>query len=120
MFIRSMTPGKKIEYRIENNILYLGDNDEIVIDIEERQKDVEVKIDIYLDDAGILKEGSGKHYVANIIIPPKRYIDVEAEGEDGSGNPITIITKEALSLDINTVTLQLWGIPEKKIEGGNL
>jgi hypothetical protein len=116
MLIKEMTEGKKIAYRLNGNILYLGDNDEIEINLNQRQKDVAVAIDVYLD-ADMLSEGVGRHYAANILIPPGRYKEVLVNSKDMQGNDIVVTQKEPLSVDVNAVVLQLWGIPEK-IKGG--
>ena len=117
MNIKEITEGKKVSYRLQGNILYLGDNDEIQIDLEQRQKDVGIAIDIYIYNAGLLQEGSGRHYAANILTPPRRYHDATVQTTDMQGNNITVTQKEPLPVDANSVTLQLWEIPEKR-EGG--
>jgi hypothetical protein len=116
MLIKEMTESKKIAYRLEGNILYLGDNNEIEINLDQRQKDVAVAIDVYFD-AGMLSEDSGRHYAANILIPPRRYKETLVNSKDMQGNDIVITQKEPVSVDVGAVALQLWGIPEK-IEGG--
>lgn len=64
-------------------------------------------------------EEKGKQYVANIIIPACRYKTVERE-EEINGEIAVIQAKEPEGLNIDTVILQLWAIPEenKNIEGG--
>lgn len=104
MIVVEMNQGKKIEYTLDGTILRLGDIFEV--DLAERQEDLEVKIDVTGDDG---------RYIANIIIPPRRYSMVERQ-EVINGETVTVQVPEPEPLDLDTVTLQLWALPEETNE----
>lgn len=93
MTVIEKNQGKKIGYEVQGNAITFGD-DEIVIDIEDRERDEEVRINICADDDHVLTEGLSKYYVANIIIPARSYND------DG----------EAIPFSMENVKLVLWAL----------
>jgi len=103
MIVIGMNEGTKAEYRLQDGVLTIAGHS---INLKEVQTDTEQKIDI-------IKDGQ---YIANIIVPPKRYKKVQKQIEQ-DGETITIEDLEAEELDINTCVLQLWAIKEQ-IEGG--
>jgi len=117
MNIIEMTPGAKIPWQEEAGILSLND-EELVIDLNARQADVQTVIDVCFTGTGKLIEGYGEAYAANILIPPKRYIEREEPGIDMNGDPTTNLVKEALPLDVKAVTLQLWGTTTADSQAG--
>jgi len=107
MIVNEMNEGRKAEYSLDGYILTVDGES---YDLAELQQDVEVKIDVIRNN----------RYIANIIIPPRRYRLVERQETDISGEPITVQVPEPEPLDINTVVLNLWAIPEinTNTEGG--
>jgi hypothetical protein len=107
MIVNEMNEGRRAEYSLVGHILTIeGDS----YDLQALQQDVELKIDVIKNN----------QYIANIIIPPKRYRLVERQGTDISGEPITVQVPEPEPLDVNAVILNLWAIPEinTNTEGG--
>jgi hypothetical protein len=116
MQIREMTAGRKIAWRLEGSVLYFGEADEQSVDLADRQRDEAVVVDVYVDRACcIVGAGENAAYAANVLIPPRRYAEVE-QVVDGE----TVLVREAVAVDVNAVVLQLWGLPEHHInpEGG--
>ena len=85
--------GKKIGYEVTGNTIAFGDGS-ITIDLEDRERDEDVRIDVCADDDHILTEGLSKYFVANIIIPARSY------DEDGAAIPFSM----------ENVTLVLWAL----------
>lgn len=101
MIVIDKTPGKKIPYEIiKNNIFF---NDEIMFNLEKYERDFEQSIDICEDENFSLANGLFRRYVAQIVIPARRYEAVEVESEEES-------TSEAVPFDISECTLILWGL----------
>jgi hypothetical protein len=76
----------------------------VVIDCAVRQDDSMVNISICGTGANATEGGDGA-YLAQIDIPPKRYISVSGP-EDAQGNPTSI--QEVVPLDPNAVQVTLW------------
>lgn len=101
MIVIDKTPGKKIPYEIIGNSIFF--NDEIMFNLEKYERDFEQNIDICEDENFSLANGLGRRYVAQIVIPARRYEAVEAESEEKP-------TSEAVPFDISKCTLILWGL----------
>lgn len=101
MIVIDKTPGKKILYEIIKNSIFF--NDEIMFNLEKYERDFEQNIDICEDENFSLANGLGRRYVAQIVIPARRYEAVEAESEEEP-------TSEAVPFDISKCTLILWGL----------
>jgi len=114
LIVREVNEGPKIDYELNGTVLTLGGG-AVSIDLAERQTDTETVIDICHDD-GHLVEGLGRWYVATIIIPSKRYRLVDTGQVDENGAPV--MAPEALPIDLDSVILNLWALPQIS-EGGS-
>ncbi|WP_373738389.1 hypothetical protein [Jeotgalibaca porci] len=101
MIVIDKTPGKKIPYEIIKNSIFF--NDEIMFNLEKYERDFEQNIDICEDENFSLANGLGRRYVAQIVIPARRYEAAEVESEEEP-------TSEAVPFDISECTLILWGL----------
>lgn len=91
--------GQKIKYEVNGSKITFGD-DEITINLAKYERDKEVQIDICRDDEKILIASLSKYYVANIIIPARKY--------DEAGNPVPF--------SIENVTIVLWALIGDEVE----
>lgn len=90
--------GEFAEYTLNGAILEIN---ETKYDLVSLQKDEQKIIDV-------VKDG---RFIANIIIPPAVYEEIETDEEDDQGNKIVKRIKK--SLDIESVTLNLWKIQKE-------
>lgn len=93
MKVIDQNQGRKIGYKLTGTTITFG-NDDITIDLEARESDEMVRINICADDDHVLTEGLSKYYVANIIIPARSY--------DENG--------EAIPFSTENVKLVLWAL----------
>lgn len=108
MIITEINEGKKVEYKLEGNVLTVGN--QVSIDLQERQSDTQKVIDICLDNQlETMREGIGAWYVATIVIPPKQRELVETGEKDEEGNDILV--EHDRGLDTRLVELRLWSLP---------
>lgn len=77
MIVLEKNQGKKIAYEVTGNKITFGD-DEITLNLEKYERDEEVCINVCTDDDHILIAGLSKYFVANVIIPARRYEAGEA------------------------------------------
>jgi hypothetical protein len=135
MKIVEMNSGEKVDYSLKKNKLTL--NDELTLSLDKYQRDYEVTKDVMADGDGSLAIGSGRYYVAQVVIPAAEYeetVEEAAEGEsagtdsdgavasesadspepgtdngtiEGSGN---IITRTKKPLNTDDVELRLFSI----------
>ncbi len=100
MIVIEKNEGPKIPYEVMGKKICF--DDDLTINLSKRQRDDEEHIDVCFDRDGELVIGAaaGRAYVAEIDIPPKQYAEPENEGDP----------REALPLDMDTVTLTLWAI----------
>lgn len=121
MIVIEKNPGQKIDYEVNKTKLTL--DDDLTINLAKREEDYAVHIDVCYDEDGALCIGAaaGRSYVAQIDIPPRQYKEVPAAAAADGGNeaaddaegattPGCQTVKEALPLDMDTVTLTLWSI----------
>jgi hypothetical protein len=47
-------------------------------------------------------------YVAEVVLPPRRYKAVAVEAPDTDGESVTMLASRALALDTDAVILRLW------------
>lgn len=108
MIITEQNEGQKIGYVINGTVISF--NEMISINLAGYQKDTEKIIDISLDGDMNLTTGLGRWYVANIIIPPRKYemVDSGQVGED----ELPIFERVAKPLSLDEVQLILWTLPE--------
>lgn len=126
MKVIEMNEGVKIPYEVNGNKITF--NDEIMLNLEKKEADADVHIDISTDDFGGLITGIGRDYVAQIDIPARAYEEIEsedAENAEGTGNTgdspamsggNTIRVPVPFSMD--RVTLSLFALREGVIENG--
>ena len=87
-----------------DSILTIGSLSFNLVDL---QKDFQVIIDITKDGENIYEGIDGKDgYIANIILPPSRYVFIDTNETDESG--AAIFDLSLLPIDLSTVTLKLW------------
>lgn len=114
-----MTPGTHIEYETTAKSITFGDED-LTINLKNREKDEKVLIDICADRDGELVIGAatGYRYVAQVEIPAREYTedevenpDYDPEAEEGSSNASEYITeRQPVPFNINNCTIYLWAI----------
>jgi hypothetical protein len=109
MIIVEKTAGAKIPYVIDGNKISF--NDEIMLNLESRERDYDMHIDICKDVDGCLTTGvvpgATTDYVAQIDIPAREY-DFVANGTDEEGNPVE--APMPLPFNMGKCTLTLWGL----------
>lgn len=121
MNVIEMTPGTHIEYETTSKSIIFGDDD-LSINLKNREKDEKVTLDICADNNGELTMGTaaGLKYVAQVEIPARQYTegtvvnpayDPEAEEGAEAASP-TIITRTPVPFDINNCTLYVWGMED--------
>lgn len=88
MKVINANEGPKIPYDVSGNKITF--DDEIMLNLEKKEADADVNIDISTDDFGGLITGIGRDYVAQIDIPARVYEEIPAEGEEmpEAGNPM--------------------------------
>ena len=106
MIIIEKSKGRKIDYTVDGTVIVFGD-DELTLDLAELQDDWDIHVTICYNKRHRLTTGRGGiTYVAEIDIPARVY--VESEEEDAGSVPAP--------LDMDSVTLALWGIGEEEEE----
>lgn len=113
MIIVEKNAGQKIDYELNGTKLSFAD-DELVINMARYQRDYAVTKDIMLDSEGYLVMGRGDAYIAQVEIPEIEYEETTetiTETDDG-GNEVEreVVTRTALPLDTDKVTLYLFSI----------
>jgi len=107
MIIVEKNEGQKIPYEINGNRIDF--NDELTLNLEARERDYAMHIDICKDNNGCLTTGVvpdiTTDYIAQIDIPAREY-DYIADGLDEQGNPKEIPIP--LPFDMSKCTLTLW------------
>lgn len=116
MIIQNVNAGPKAICGISGTVLTVDvpGVDSLAIDLQPKQTDVLTKIDISLGrDYMKLAEGVGSWYVAHVTIPPKEKELYQTDQLDADGNPVmTLVT---MPLDMNSVVVHLWGLPETAV-----
>jgi hypothetical protein len=111
MKIVEMNTGEKVSYSLKKNMLTL--NDEITISLDKYQRDYEVVKDVMADGDGALVIGTGRYYVAQIVIPASEYDEevVEAsEATSDNGQASESISRTKKPLNTDDVELRLFTI----------
>ena len=98
--------GQKIDYAVDGTKIIFADG-ALSIDIERYQNDVQTTRDIMVDNEGYLTTGRGRYYAAQIEIPAAEYKETIVEQDDVAGDAII---RERMPLDMDNVTLYLFGI----------
>lgn len=109
MIISEVSKGQKAPYSVSGTELTVGT---VTIDLQQRQRSVQNVIDICLDNQlQTMREGLGAWYVATIVIPPRKWQLVPTGELDDEGDEI--MAEEELPLNMSSVELRLWGLPQE-------
>lgn len=116
------TPGKHIVYDTTSKSIIFGEDEDLSINLKNREQDETTLIDICSDSDGFLVVGTaaGLRYVAQVEIPARQYTEEEQENpnydpeaEEGTGaRNKTIVVREPVPFDIDNCTIYLWGMEE--------
>ncbi len=101
MIIVEKNAGPKIPFEVIGKKICF--DDDLTINLQERQKDEPEHIDVCsaIDGELVIGAAAGRAYVAEIDIPAKEY-ETSGEGDEA--------VTEAVPLDMDKVTLTLWAI----------
>jgi hypothetical protein len=115
------TPGKHIAYETTAKSIIFGDDD-LSINLKNREADEVVTIDVCKDRNGNLTMGTaaGLTYVAQVEIPARQYTEEEqenpaydAEAEEGTeAARETIVVRTPVGFNIDNCTIYLWGMED--------
>lgn len=116
------TPGEHIAYDTTSKSIIFGEDEDLSINLKNREQDETTLIDICSDSDGFLVVGTaaGLRYVAQVEIPARQYTEEEQENpnydpeaEEGMENRNkTIVVREPVPFDIDNCTIYLWGMEE--------
>lgn len=116
------TPGKHIAYDTTSKSIIFGEDEDLSINLKNREQDETTLIDICSDSDGFLVVGTaaGLRYVAQVEIPARQYTEEEQENpnydpeaEEGTeARNKTIVVREPVPFDIDNCTIYLWGMEE--------
>jgi hypothetical protein len=115
MQIQKVDPSRESfgDYSLDEHILTIG---EIVLDLDEEERDQEVIIS-FTQCEGMVHRGlmDCGDYVAEVVIPPRRYVQEEVpdeakEGDDPDEELGTHTENVPVPLDIESVILKLWPV----------
>lgn len=116
------TPGKHIVYDTTSKSIIFGEDEDLSINLKNREQDETTLIDICSDSDGFLVVGTaaGLRYVAQVEIPARQYTEEEQENpnydpeaEEGTeARSKTIVVREPVPFDIDNCTIYLWGMEE--------
>ena len=112
MIVVEKNEGQKIPYGVTGRKITF--DDDLTINLEKREADWPVHIDICTDNDGCLCIGAavGRAYVAEIDIPARQYKPVE--DEDADADDMEMPQAEPIPLSMQDVTLTLWAINTKE------
>ena len=102
--------GKKIAYDVSTTKIIFGDDD-LMVNIKNRERDEEITLDICKDTQDGLTVGvntEAREYVAQVIIPAREYEIVDTGEKDEDGKAIT--KREPVPFDMKKCTLVLWAL----------
>lgn len=108
------TPGNHVAYATTDKSVIFGDED-LSINLKNRQKDEAVTIDVCEDINGELTMGTaaGQRYVAQVEIPARTYTETEEKNPayvEGGTESEYVVKREPMPFDIDTCTIYLWGL----------
>jgi hypothetical protein len=114
MIIEKVDPGREAfsDYSLEVTMLTVGG---IAVDLEAEQGDQETII-TFSNHEGMIHRGMMPccEYVADVIIPPRKYETMEVEGERGKNDkdeePKMLTESVPVALDLDSVILRLWPV----------
>ena len=131
MKVINANEGAKIPYEVRGNKITF--DDEIMLNLEKKETDADVHIDISADDFGGLIMGIGMDYVAQIDIPARAYEEIPAEAEEsgeapaeddseenggGMGTSGARVERIPIPFSMDNVTLTLFALREGVVENG--
>lgn len=118
MKVISANEGPKIPYDVRGNKITF--DDEIMLNLEKKEADADVHIDISADDFGGLITGIGRDYVAQIDIPARDYEEITESGESGGGMGASgcRIKRIPIPFSIDNVTLTLFALRKGMVQNG--
>lgn len=108
-----------IPYEISGKTIDFDDG-ELSFNVSKKERDYEVVLDICMDYTGSLVMGAadGQRYVAQVVIPPRKYTETMTEDPDRTPNAEggmgfqTTVTREAVPFSMDRCTLILWEMEE--------
>lgn len=110
MRLKKIGTGNYLDCTVDGAVLTIGST---IVDCRAHQSDAQTVVDICIDAAGAEKIGAvgSVRYAANVVIPPKRYIESAVLDDTGpvlddDGN--IQLKSTAVELDMHQVTVQLW------------
>jgi len=103
VIIEKMNSGEYVEYSLDGAVLNVNGT---AYDLESLQEDEQNIIDIKDDD----------RFVANIIVPPAQYREIDSGNTDDNGE--VVYERVRVALDTEAVKLNLWAI--QKDENQNI
>ena len=116
------TPGKHIVYDTTSKSIIFGEDEDLSINLKNREQYEKTLIDICSDSDGFVVVGTaaGLRYVAQVEIPARQYTEEEQEnpnydpeaeaGTEAASQTITV--REPVPFDIDNCTIYLWGMEE--------
>ena len=114
--------GKKIPYRVSGTKIFFGEDDDLMLNLQKRQREYPVYMDVCADSDGnlVIGTGAGRDYVAQITIPAYQYAEPDkihdgAAKSDEPDNP-DAEQREPLPLDMSNIILTLWSVDEIYIQ----
>ena len=116
------TPGTHIAYETTSKSIIFGEDEDLSINLKNREQDEKTLIDICSDSDGFLVVGTaaGLRYVAQVEIPARQYTEEEQENpnydpeaeEGAEARNKTIVVREPVPFYIDNCTIYLWGMEE--------
>ena len=131
MKVINANEGPKIPYIVKGSKITF--DDEIMLNLEKKEADADVHIDISADDFGGLITGIGRDYVAQIDIPARAYNEIKVEAEEsvettaegdsgagigGMGASGERIERIPIPFSMDKVTLTLFALREGVADNG--
>lgn len=102
--IHLIQPGARVApFAVTDAALTIGD---VVVTFADEQQDTSAEVVIRHRAAGFAVGGDDGAIVAIVRIPARQYVETEGGTDPISGAPA--VTREALPLDTNAVTIELW------------
>ena len=102
--ITMIQPGARVApFAVTDAALTIGD---VVVTFADEQQDTSAEVVIRHSAAGFVVGGDDGAIVAVVRIPARQYVETEGGTDPMSGEPAS--AREALPLDTNAVTIELW------------
>ena len=112
--IKQPENGKKfVPYEVEGTVISFGD-EEIMTNLKKKERDDDVIIDVCRDFLGGLtfSAGGANTYVAQILIPARKYADTETPNPDydpdNPSSPETVTERKPVPFSMKNVILTLF------------